>query len=249
MDVESSGVNARAIGTQRRLALPLLFAALLTIPAIVIEQSDAGQPWDTIASVLNWVIWAAFLSEAVLMLRAVDDPWDWLRDHPLEVAIVLLTPPFLPASMQAARVFRLLRLLRLLRLGLLTRRLLSTEGIRDAAVFAVMTILAGGAGYAAVEKGQHLSTWDGVWWAIVTVTTVGYGDAYPRTDAGRVIAIAVMLVGIGFIALLTAAAAERFLRTQRAEQRESDGVEERLELILRRLEAMEIRAPVAESEQ
>jgi hypothetical protein len=120
-------VNPRAKQIERRLAVPLLLAALLTIPAIAIEQSSAGQPWDTLASVLDWIVWVAFLTEAALMLRAVDEPWHWLRDHPLEVAIVVLTPPFLPASMQAARVFRLLRLLRLVRLGLLARRLLSTE--------------------------------------------------------------------------------------------------------------------------
>jgi voltage-gated potassium channel len=224
---------------QERLAVPLLVAALLTIPAIAIEQSDVGQPWDTIASVLNWVIWTAFLAEAILMLRLVDDRWRWVREHPLEVAIVILTPPFLPASMQAARVFRLLRLLRLLRLGMLVRRFLSTEGIRDAAVLAAMTVLGGGAAYAAVEKGQDLSAWDGVWWAIVTVTTVGYGDTFPQTDAGRIIAIVVMSVGIGFIAVLTAAAAERFLRVQRQERNELEGVEQRLDEILTRLDAIE----------
>ena len=224
---------------QERLAVPLLVAALLTIPAIAIEQSDVGQPWGTIASVLNWVIWTAFFGEAILMLRVVDDRWRWVREHPLEVAIVILTPPFLPASMQAARVFRLLRLLRLLRLGVLVRRLLSTEGIRDAAVLAAMTVLGGGAAYAAVEKSQHLSAWDGVWWAIVTVTTVGYGDTFPHTDAGRIIAIVVMFVGIGFIAVLTAAAAERFLRVQREERNELEGVEQRLDEILTRLDGIE----------
>lgn len=160
------------------------------------------------------------MAEAVLMLHAVDDRWRWVHDHPLEVAIVILTPPLLPASLQAARVFRLLRLLRLLRLGRLARRFVSTdEGVRDAAILATMTVLAGGAAYAAVEKSQHLSAWDGVWWAIVTVTTVGYGDTYPHTDAGRVIAIVVMLVGIGFIAILAAAAAGRFLHPARGTPR------------------------------
>jgi voltage-gated potassium channel len=224
---------------EKRLEKPLIVAALLTIPAIALEQSDVGQPWETLVSILNWVIWTAFLAEAVLMMRVVDDRWRWVREHPLEVAIITLTPPFLPASMQAARVFRLLRLLRLLRLGLLARRFLSTEGVRDAAVLAVMTVLGGGAAYAAVEKGQDLSAWDGVWWAIVTVTTVGYGDTFPQTDAGRLIAIAVMFVGIGFIAILTAAAAERFLRAQRQERAELAGVEQRLDEILRRLDAMD----------
>lgn len=211
----------------------------MTIPAIAIEQSNVSAPWDTIATVLNWAIWVAFLTEAVLMLRAVDDPRQWIRDHPLEVAIVLLTPPFLPASLQAARVFRLLRLLRLLRLGSLMRRFLSTEeGVRDVAILAVITVLVGGAGFAAVEKGQHLSTWDGVWWAINTVTTVGYG-ARPHTDAGRIIAIVIMFVGIGFVAILTAAVAGRFLRTQHEERRELQGVEQQLDEIVRRLDLIE----------
>jgi voltage-gated potassium channel len=50
-----------------------------------------------------------------------------------------------------------------------------------------------------------VSAWDGVWWAVTTVSTVGYGDITPTTDGGRAIAITVMLVGIGFVAILTAA--------------------------------------------
>lgn len=52
-----------------------------------------------------------------------------------------------------------------------------------------------------------------MWFAISTVTTVGYGDVTPKTDGGRAIAIVIMLVGIGFIAMLTAAMAQLFLRT------------------------------------
>lgn len=217
----------------------MLVLALLVIPTIAIEQSDVGQPWDTIATILNWTIWLGFAAEIVIMLRVVPDRGRWLREHPLEIAIVVLTPPFLPASLQAARVFRLLRLLRLLKLAKHTRRLFSTEGIRDAAVLAVMTILGGGAAFAAIEKSQHLSAWDGVWWAITTVTTVGYGDLAPTTDGGRVIAIVVMLVGIGFIAILTAAAAGRFLHEQRAETTKLEAVDYRLDEVLLRLDAIE----------
>ncbi|MGH2942502.1 MAG: potassium channel family protein [Solirubrobacteraceae bacterium] len=234
-------MDERARGIERRLEWPMLLAALLTIPAIAIEQTDTGEPWGTIATVLNWTTWSAFAAEVAIMTWVVPDRRRWLRDHPLELAIVVLTPPFLPASLQAARAFRLLRLLPLLMLVTLTRRLLSTEGIRDAGVLATMTILGGGAAFAAIENGHHsqpVSTWDGVWWAITTVTTVGYGDVSPQTDAGRVVAIVVMLVGIGFIAVLTAAAASRFLREQRAEAMALEAVERRLDEVLRRLDAM-----------
>ena len=231
---------------ERRLQWPLLAAALLTIPAIVIEQSDVGEPFDTTAVVLNWTIWTAFVIEIALMLSVVDDRWRWLRDHPLdEPAIVLLTPPFLPAALQATRVFRLLRLVRLMKLAVvLSRRLLSTEGVRDASVFALITILGGGAAFAAVENGHQedpVSAWDGVWWAITTVTTVGYGDLSPKTLGGRVIAIVVMVVGIGFVAIVTAAAAERFMRSR--EEAERAELRERLDEVLRRLDEMDARTP------
>lgn len=215
----------------------MLLAALLVIPAIAIELSDLGEPWDTLAVVLNWATWLAFAAELVIMLAVVPDRRLWLRDHPLEVAIVFLTPPFLPESLQAARAFRLLRLLRLLQAAMLLRRLLSTEGVRDAAVFALLTVLGGGTAFAAVE-GPRLSAWDGVWWAATTVTTVGYGDITPETTAGRLIAIVVMVVGIGFVALLTAAAADSFIRTRA----EPEATRQRLDEIAERLSAIETRS-------
>jgi voltage-gated potassium channel len=72
----------------------------------------------------------------------------------------------------------------------------------------------------------------------VTVTTVGYGDTYPGTEAGRVIAVVVMLVGIGFVALLTAAAAERFMRGREAADQRAE-LHARLEEIAARLQALE----------
>lgn len=204
--------EARAARIDARFDWPLAIAALLVIPALVIEGSDLEQPWPLVATILNWSTWLAFATEFVVMLAVTPRRWRWIRDHPLEVAIVFLTPPFLPASMQAARGFRVLRLLQLIAAAKLLRALVSPEGVRDAAVLALMTVLGGGAAFAAVETEQNLTAWDGVWWAVTTVTTVGYGDIPPTTDAGRMIAVVVMIVGIGFVAIVTAAAAERFIR-------------------------------------
>ena len=194
----------------------MLIAALLVIPVIVVEQSDVGELWRTIAGVLNWAIWIAFAVELVVMLAVVPDKWRWLRSHPLEVVIVLLTPPFLPSSLQALRALRVLRLLRLLRLAQVARRTFSLDGLRYAAILAALTAVGGGYAYSAAESAQEPapSVWDGVWWAVTTMTTVGYGDEYPVTTLGRIYALVLMLVGIGFIAILTGAIAERFLASQ-----------------------------------
>jgi voltage-gated potassium channel len=195
---------------ERRFELPIVIAALLVIPIIVIEQSSPGEPWSTLAAVGNWVVWFMFLAEVVVMLAVVPDRARWLREHPLEIAIVVLTPPFLPASLQALRVFRLLRVLRLIGAVRYARRLFTLDGLRYGALLALITVLGGGAAFAAAE-GSDVSTWDGVWWAITTMTTVGYGDISPTTNTSRFIAIIVMLVGIGFLSLLIGSVSERFL--------------------------------------
>jgi voltage-gated potassium channel len=205
-------VDERSRRFARRFELPILVAALLVIPVIVIEESNVSDTWKTVGGILNWAIWITFALEVVVMLAVVPSKRKCLRDNPLEVAIVLFTPPFLPLSLQALRVFRLLRLARLFRLAPLARRLFSLEGLRYAALLAILTVLGGGAAYASIEK--HTSTWDGVWWAFTTMTTVGYGDEYPRTNLGRALGMTIMLVGIGFIAVLTGAVAERFLSPQ-----------------------------------
>lgn len=209
-------MDERALRVQRAFEVPMLIAALLVIPVMAVEQSDVGDPWQAIASVTNWVIWIAFTVELIVMLAVVRDRWSWVRSHPVEVIVVVLTPPFLPSSFQALRVLRLLRLLRLLRVARYARRAFSLEGVRYAAILAALTAVGGGYFYSVIEHAQdpQPSVWDGVWWAVSTMTTVGYGDEFPLTTLGRIVAMALMLVGIGFIAILTGAIAERFLAGQ-----------------------------------
>ena len=215
---EEARLDERALRVQRAFQVPMLIAALLVIPVLVIEESGADERWTAVADVLNWVIWGAFAVEAAVMLAIVRQRWRWIRRHPLEIAIVILTPPFLPASFQALRLFRLFRLLPLLRLGRVARHLFSVEGVTWAALLAVLTTVFAGAAYSSIEKGA--SSWDGLWWAVSTVTTVGYGDEFPKTTAGRALGMALMLIGIGFVAVLTGAVAGRFLSARIEESQE-----------------------------
>ncbi len=198
-----------------RFERPLIVAAVLTIPVTILQLLPPPDPWRTMADVLNWLIWLAFLAEAIVMLAVVPSKTKWLRGHPIEVAIVFLTCPILATVVQSARVLRLLRLSRFLRLAPLVRILFSAEGVRYAALLTLLTAMTGGVAFASVE---NISAGDGIYWAITTMTTVGYGDVTPKTPEGKGIAIAVMLVGIGFATLVIGAAAERFVHSQHHEE-------------------------------
>ena len=82
---------------------------------------------------------------------------------------------------------------------------------------------------------------DGMWWAIQTVTTVGYGDLVPRSAAGRLLASFVMLVGIGFLTVVTASITSEFIESarRRLQGTESDTLSAKLDQIGARLEVIE----------
>jgi voltage-gated potassium channel len=125
-------MDERSERTARRFDVPMLIAALLVVPVLILQESKVA-PWlRTIADALNWVIWVAFLVEVAVMLSAVPRREAWLRRHPLEATVVVFTAPFLPASLQALRVLRVSRVLRLLRLVPSARRVFSVDGLSAA---------------------------------------------------------------------------------------------------------------------
>jgi voltage-gated potassium channel len=229
-------MDERSERIARGFERPLIVAAVLTIPVTILQLLPPPDPWRTLADVLNWMIWLAFLAEMVVMLAVVPSKRAWLRGHPIELAIVLFTCPVLAIVIQSARVLRLVRLLRFLRLSPLVRILFSGEGVRYAALLTLLTALTAGGAFASVE---NTSIGNGLYWAITTMTTVGYGDITPKTPEGKAIAIAVMLVGIGFATLVVGAVAERFIRrpVQERELTEDDllaqvrDISERIQLL------------------
>jgi voltage-gated potassium channel len=207
---ETQGAR-RAERVAKWLRVPLIVAALLTIPTIIVQESNLGGFWEIITVVLDWCIWAMFTANLAIMLSIVPDRRRWLIENPLDVLIVVFTPPFLPATMKLARVLPVVRLVWLVVVANRLRNVFSLKGLRYAALIVFTVVVGGGAIFVAVEPGQNLSTWDGLWWAAETVTTVAYGDIYPTTALGRLVATVVMTTGIGFVALLTGALAQRFL--------------------------------------
>jgi voltage-gated potassium channel len=205
----------------------VLVATLALIPVLVIESDAKSSRWQDFATAANWTIWAVFLVELAFILTVAPRKAAALRAHWLDVTIVVLTVPAFGHFLSSLRLVRLARLLRLLRLGAILTRVLQREralssgpAFRFVGLATVLVVIVSGAVESLVDNGDFPSTWDGIWWAVVTVTTVGYGDLTPRTVEGRSIAMVVMFVGIGFLAVLTAAIASRFVKTERGAETE-----------------------------
>jgi voltage-gated potassium channel len=202
---------------------PIVLAASLSmIPVLIIEADAKSEGWKTFAQVANWAIWVVFAAELAFILAVAPRKRAALRAHWLDVAIVIVTVPAYGRLLSSLRLVRLARLMRLLRAAVIVSRALQAERqLTTASVFRFvslatifLTVIAG-AIQATVDTGDFKTFWDGVWWAVVTVTTVGYGDVYPTTVAGRLVAIGLMLVGVGFLAVLTATIASRFVKEDR----------------------------------
>ena len=204
------GMDERSTEHSAAAGIPDGAGGALTVPMVAISESHPGGALEATAHFLNWATWLAFLFELVVMLAVVPDRGAWLRHHPLDLFLVVFTPPVLPPGLQGLRVLRLLRLLRLLSLTRLTREIFTLSGLHYAALVALLTVVGGGALFDSLEQNQeHLSTWDGIYWAMTTMTTLG-SNIQPTDTGGQIVATVLVLVGLGFIALLTGAIAQRF---------------------------------------
>jgi voltage-gated potassium channel len=133
-----------------------------------------------------------------------------------------------------------------------TRFLSKPPSVRTAAGVIVtataIVVVAGAVLIRLLDHDEYSNIWVGMWWALQTVTTVGYGDVTPKNPSGRIIAAFVMLQGIAFLAITTAAITSTFVARatkERDSARDADEddaevrIEARLESIDQRLERLE----------
>ena len=185
------------------LALTFLFA--FSYPAFTDSISDST---NQILSIIQWVCWVAFAVDLLFGLVTSENKVLYLKRHPLEIASVLL--PFL----------RPLRLMRVISFGGLALQKIAVG--RQFAITVKVAITTVFVAYvAAVQititeravEGSNIKNFgDGFWWAITTVTTVGYGDRYPTTTEGRLLAVMLMFMGISLVGVITASVAAWFVK-------------------------------------
>jgi voltage-gated potassium channel len=136
---------------------------------------------------------------------------------------------------------------RLPRANLLERRmskfLREPPSVRAAAGVIVtatgLVVLGGGFLMWLLDHNEYPSVWRGFWWALQTVTTVGYGDVTPVERSGRIIGAFVMLEGIAFLAILTAAITSTFVTRAEQERAEAGKGEHQLDEVMARLDRIE----------
>ena len=250
MTIDAQRAKERFERLEKATDLPLAALALIVVPALVLEDAGTTAAIRQAAHVANWIVWLAFCAEYIGKLLLAPDRRAYVRSAWFDLLIIVISPPFLvPDALQGLRAVRLVRVLRFVRaVGV------AAIGLREAAqglthrkfhyvLLTTLVILGVGAvGIFAVEHGENKSIQslgDALWWAVVTTTTVGYGDVSPVTAEGRMIAVALMIVGIGFIGVLTATITSFFMeQSQPAGPALDEELRQRLERIEAKLDAL-----------
>jgi voltage-gated potassium channel len=93
-------------------------------------------------------------------------------------------------------------------------------------VATAVVVVGGGVLIRLIDHTEYSSVWGGMWWSLQTVTTVGYGDVTPARVSGRLVGVLVMLQGIAFLAIVTAAITSTFVARAERERSLAEGVED-----------------------
>jgi len=199
---------------------PLTITALLFLAAFAIPILNPGvsESAKQLARWVEWATWALFALDYAVRLALTENRWPWVRRNLIDLLVVVLP------------IFRPFRLLRLLTVFNTMNRYAGSSLRGRIGVYVVggsaLIMFVGGLAMLDRERGQpgaNIETFgDAMWWALTTMTTVGYGDRYPVTTIGRWIAAVMMLAGIALIGTVTATFATWLLDAVRAEEKALD---------------------------
>jgi voltage-gated potassium channel len=189
------------------MQLPIVVSAIL--PLVIVPESNG---W--VGVVVGVVTWLVFLVDYVVSARHLEH-YGRTRLGRFDLFVVVATAPwFLFPGAQAGQFVVLLRLARLARLVMATRgarRLFERLG-RVALLAGGVVVIGSLVAYHAEHpvNPEYATVGDALWWGIVTLTTVGYGDIVPKTTTGRWVAVVIMITGIAVLGLLAGSLASFF---------------------------------------
>jgi voltage-gated potassium channel len=190
--------------------MTLLGIAWLVIAFVVVTTDVTSSASIALVGTL-FALWAILLAEYLVRLVITPDRRGYLRRRWVEPATVVV-PPFQGWHLVGIEKMSLLVREAQLRVEAVLRH----HSLFRVLIAAAATLFLGAWLVLLFEqnaKGSNIHSYpDALWWAIVTVTTVGYGDRYPTTEAGRAVAVVLMLLGISLIGVLTATIASVFVK-------------------------------------
>ncbi len=203
------GVDPRE--NPRAMRLAELFDPLMLLIAvwILVEWNLTSRDMlsDQARLVSDWIIWGFFLFETVVLTAVCDKPLRYLIRNWAHVVIILLAVPMVFETLNRIGAVRMVRLVLLF--GYFThnvhsiRLVLSKNHLGKTLLFFAFFITAGGITISTIDPAIDTPQ-DGIWWAWVTVTTVGYGDIVPASGEGRFFASILIMIGIVMVSLITA---------------------------------------------
>lgn len=215
--------RARARRWARLFEAPLIIIALwLPFQWYLEVKGGLTSDWGR---VFDWFAWSVFFVEAVTLTSLVKHKRRYLYGNWLNLVIIVSCFPVLWDVTPIAVMLRSLRLLLLvnviLRFSRTLRGILSLNSLGYTLMVSFVIILLSGTVISSIDPAID-TPWDGIWWAWVTVTTVGYGDIVPQSGAGRLFAGLLILLGIALFSLLTANFSAYFIGAQvkKVERRE-----------------------------
>ena len=219
---------------ERYTEVPLMLMAFAMVPLLLGHVLfDLSPEEQRVFTILDVVIWSLFAADLAVKVAITTDRPRYLRRRWLQAVIVLL--PF----------FRPLLVLRLVAYG--SRAVVGLHrvlNLGNLVVFGIGLVIIGATVMLAVEQGANprfASFQDALWWAFVTISTVGYGDAVPTTVVGRLVAVVVMLGGVAFFGALAGNLASLLTRKAAEEIEEIGQAEAGQQAVLREL-VLEVRA-------
>ena len=179
------------------LILSLLYTASFVYP---IYWYPVPSGIKTFCEITNYVIWALFLADYVIQVKLAPNKKKYIKGHLFELLLVAV-PFFRPLRALRALVFTR-------QAGMRSRKALISSLPTVLVGAAVLMIIIMGAAVLDIERnapGSNIHTpIDALWWGLVTITTIGYGDKFPVTNEGRLIAGILIIFGVAMISTLTA---------------------------------------------
>lgn len=221
---------------KKYIAYNLIMALLsVSVAIILVIQLNAKLSYgmSRLLTGIDYIIWFIFVGDYFIRLYKSRNKKKFIKKNIIDLVSII---PF-------NTIFMVFRALKILRVGKVTRigevakvlriltvsgrikrnfdEFITTNNFNYTLGIALVIIIGGSVIMSIVEK---ISLGDAIWWSIVTVTTVGYGDISPQTPMGRVVATLLMIMGIGFISSLTSTLSTYFIKKEEKRHKKTNEI-------------------------